>query len=176
MSVLDIPAGERDRTHVFALDLVEGQTLPLPPQDIERALGAESLDHAHVEQIAAADLTGVGLSGYLTEGLGLPTADVAPLREQLGRLDHALLVHSRAFGGLAHSLIVTPPLRHLASLSQPDTPITLKPLQSDSARGVLGGPEGPAPEPRRSSARRFALVLLVATLLIFLLLQAFRII
>ena len=72
MQRLTIPAHDRDGVRVF--------TARLTPEDLRRdkaalaatLLGDPHLDPAYLEIFDLSDLTGVGLSRYLSEGLGVP--------------------------------------------------------------------------------------------------------
>ena len=85
---IEIPAGGDD-IHVFGLDLTgpEAEAFVARPANngggwpLKVRLGASSLDPAHVEHFPVSDLAGVGLPGYLTEGLGADAAAVEAERE-----------------------------------------------------------------------------------------------
>ncbi len=174
--LLHVPAGEREVVRVFALDmtapeaeaLAEGRASNGGPSGLAALLGAPRLDRDHVEIFPAADLAGVGLPGYLTEGLGVADAEIAADRTALeAESGYIVIVHSPAFGGKAARLSPTPPLRHLGTyrLEQADAPGTLPPAADSSA------PARPAPEPARPLRRlprALVLVVLLAAALLVL--------
>ena len=56
---------------------------PAPMQFTEvaqKALGAETLDPEHVEVFPVSDLEGVGLAGYLEDGMGVPADQLEDMR------------------------------------------------------------------------------------------------
>ncbi len=91
----DIAAAERETVRLFALDL--------PKPDIAEAaglLGVPALDPQHLELFPAKDLKALGLARYVTDGLGVAAADVAPDARKLDdAAGYILVVHAGAFGG-----------------------------------------------------------------------------
>ncbi|WP_050929273.1 hypothetical protein [Aestuariivita boseongensis] len=126
---------ERGRLHVFAVNLSAsdlsarfsppetGADRLQPPADLlEDLTGATGLDPKGAELVPLSDLVGLGLSGYLTEGLDIPADAVAPAKRRLDALEgYALLLGSRAFQGKAFALGETASLTHIASFDQPGT-------------------------------------------------------
>ena len=113
---IEITSNERGVVRLFAVDLEErdiegfaGQvfgagngTHEWPLRD---ALGATYLDHEYVEVVRMKDVASIGLSGYLTEGIGLPAEVLVDDKERLDALTgHVLIVLSRAFDGVAQTL------------------------------------------------------------------------
>ncbi|WP_425051469.1 hypothetical protein [Psychromarinibacter sp. S121] len=105
---LHVPAGEAEVVRVFALDLPEDQAERLAdqpasngrPSPLAELAGVPFLDRAHVEVFPVSDLRGVGLAGYLVDGLGIDDAEVEPARIGLeAETGYIVILHSRAFGG-----------------------------------------------------------------------------
>ncbi|MFC3084856.1 hypothetical protein [Tabrizicola soli] len=163
MTPLAIPAHERHGIRVFAA--------ALSPEEMQRdkaglvaaLFGDPDLDPAHVELFDTADLAGVGLAGYLAEGLGVSDAALAPDRARLEAVrGPVLILHSRALHGRAVTLIPDPRLTLLAGYTEERPPVHFEPLPSDAAKGSLTapGPSAPAPRlPRRALALGAALLL-----------------
>lgn len=134
MSMLEVPEGERGVIRVFAL--------AARPQDMDdlamaRALGVDRLDMSGVEIFPVSDLAGIGLEGYLREGLGVSAEAVVP-----GTLDGVgetvAIVHSAAFNGHAVMLDPQMPLELAAVYREADgAPGDLMPLSSAGASGGL---------------------------------------
>lgn len=159
MSV-EIPAREHGRVHVFALDLPAPEIPaflardtatedPVASWPLRAALGADHLEPDEVELVRLADLDGVGLDGYLAEGLGVAEAEVERDRETLeGLTGHVILLRSRAFGGVGQTLVPRPPLRHLGSYRE----VQPAPPESQlSASSAEPGPGPDAPAPKRGA-------------------------
>ncbi|MGR3484466.1 MAG: hypothetical protein ACU0BF_03920 [Paracoccaceae bacterium] len=130
---IEIAAGARDEVLVFALDG------PAPADDagIAAALGTEVDVAGAAEVIEVADLTGVGLAGYLSEGMGLEDAQVAADREVLDGLTGAVIVlRARAFGGLPATLSPREGVRLIGRYGPP-APTPVAPLESASAGGAI---------------------------------------
>lgn len=126
---------ERGRLHVFAVNLpakeVADRFTPdetgthrhSPDADLLSDLtGATGLDPKGAELVPLADLEGLGLSGYLAEGLDIPADALANDKRKLDALEgYALILTSRAFQGQGFALGETAGLTHIASFDQPGT-------------------------------------------------------
>ena len=157
MAPLIIPAHDRHGIRVFSARLT--------PQELQRdkaslltsLLGDPDLDPAHVELFDTTDLAGVGLAGYLTEGLGVPEAALAPDHDRLEAVKGPVLIlRSRALHGRAVTLTPDPRLTLIATYAEDRPPVHFEPLPSSAAQGRLN-PTGPATPPPRLP--RVALVL-----------------
>lgn len=188
MSDLHVSPAEAGKVRVFALDLPAAEIPafmarrddtddPMAAWPLRAALGADHLDAGRVELVRLADLEGVGLSGYLAEGLGIAADEVARERARLDRLEgHAVILPSSAFGGVEQHLAPRPPLRHVATLHEerPQAPGILSESASARPRGETARPgQGVAadPAPRRAPARSLvvgAAVVLAAILILVL--------
>ena len=90
MSDTTLTSGARDAVHLFAVDIDEdafwGFVQPDPDTGdwpLKDALGVETLDAGQVEGAVVEDLEGIGLSGFLIEGIGVDEALVAHDRARL---------------------------------------------------------------------------------------------
>lgn len=177
---LSIPADERRTIRVFAVNLPEPQvaamlrdTPPTAPGELPQVpaaatlLGWPDLDTRHTELFAIRDLTGLGLIGYLTEGLGLEEAEIAPDRPRLAALEgYVLIVLSRAFGGDPVTLDVPPALSLIGTYREKSAPVLFEPLPGTSGQGTLTGKQ--APEDKAGRARLLRLAALSALILMLL--------
>lgn len=173
---LAVPAGERGRVRVFALDMRPEQAEFLrEPGAADQLLGADGLDPAHIDIIRLRDLEDLGLAGYLTEGCGIPENQIAPDRDRLAALDgYAMVLRSRAFGGRAATLAPAPELRLVATYTEPGTDWSSEPIAAASARPHSAPPL--SPRAARSRARRiggalFAVVMALVALVLWLVLS-----
>ena len=154
---IEIPPGGGTDTHVFALALsgAEAQAFATPAPGangtgwpLKAALGADLLDPAHVEHFAAADLAGIGLTGYLTEGMGLDAAAVADARPALDAAKGDIVVlRPQAFGGQAQQLAPRAPLSLLGSFPAQQGATTMERLHTPSAEGQVLSNTAPMPAP-----------------------------
>lgn len=171
---LHILAGERGVIRVFALDMPAEQVKFLSePGALEQVLGIEDMNRDQVEIFPVSDLEELGLSGYLSEGCGVPADVLAPHEPALSQLEgYVLLIRSRAFRGAETRLTPANPVQLIAALDVPGTDWSAKPLQSESA-ALHSAPKMP-PRAARERARRigFTLFAVMMTLIlaIFLLL------
>lgn len=137
MTDLTVPAHDRDGVRIF--------TARLTPEDLQRdkadlaaeLLGDPDIDPAFLEIFDLADLSGIGLSGYLTEGLGVPaTAITDPSR--LDSLRGPLLVLlSKALHGREVTLTLDPRLTLVGTYAEERPPVHFEPLPTAAARGQL---------------------------------------
>ena len=140
---MNVPENETGIVRLFSVDL-EPSAVPAffgdndPGDDaswpVQVALGADTLEAEHVELFPVDDLEGVGLSGYLTEGLGIAEADLAGDRARLDALKgYVLVVRSPAFGGAAQVLTSRAPLRWIGTWSEDRPAVEFEPLPDASA-------------------------------------------
>ena len=179
---LSIPAEERGVVRVFAVNLPEMQVATMlreaeaPATEIGELpevpaaadlLGWPDLDTRHTELFAVKDLTGLGLSGYLTEGLGLEEDQIAPDHARLSALDgYVLLVLSRAFRGQDVTVHVPEALTLIGSYKEKFAPVTFEPLPGATGQATL---TGPAPAQPPDQARRILRVAALTALILMLL-------
>lgn len=169
MTSLTIPAHDRDGVRVF--------TARLPPDDLKRdkarlaaeLLGDADLDPAFVEIFDLADLSGLGLPGYLAEGLGVPDSALAADRARLGAVTGPVLILlSKALHGRAVTLIPDPRLTLVGSYVEEHPAVHFEPLPTAAAEGILTPVLPPDRTPQRPMAAfvflgaALALVALVA--------------
>ena len=175
---LTIPADDHRTVRVFAVNLPEAEvnailrdTPPGPPGALPQTpaaatlIGWPALDTSQTELFAIRDLTGRGLTGYLTEGLGLDEEAIAPDRTRLAALDgYILIVLSRAFAGQALTLDIPPALTLIGTYRETSAPIRFEPLPAGGAQDV------PVTRPRKpvSNAAMSGRVAMAALVVMFL--------
>lgn len=163
MTTITIPAHDRDGVRVF--------TARLAPDDLRRdkaalaetLLGDPHLDPAFVEIFDLADLSGVGLSSYLTDGLGIPVTALAnPAR--LDALEGPILILlSKALHGREVTLTLDPRLTLVGSFAEDRPQVHFEPLPTAAAQGHLTPSLPPDRTPQRPTS---ALLLLGAALVL----------
>lgn len=146
MTPLTIAPHDRQGVHVFTAELapaeMQGDTAALA----SGLLGLSNLDPAFVELFDTADLSSLGLSGYLAKGLGVPDAQIAPQRARLDALQGPILILlSSALHGRGATLTPDPRLTLIASFTEDRPPVHFEPLPSAAATGTLSAnlPAGP---------------------------------
>ena len=163
MTALAIPALERHRVRVFSA--------ALSPEEMRRdkallapsLLGDPDLDPAYTELFDVADLSDIGLAGYLSEGLGVPDTALANDRARLETLTGPVLILlSNALHGRAVQLTPDPRLTLIGTYVEDRPPVHFQPLPTSVAEGVLN-PTPPPPAPQRPMG---AFVLLALALLL----------
>lgn len=173
---IQISSRETGVVRVFAVDIPADQIAAFTARNgrwpLREALGAEALDPEYVQVFDVADLAGVGLPAYLTEGHAIPEDQIGPMRARLTAQNGTVMViTSRAFAGEQQVLTPHAPLRLIGSFSETHTPITFGALPDASAQPRQ--PEvAPAPAPRKTpsdaaiSGRVAMAVLLVLAVLV----------
>lgn len=150
-----------------------------PPEEITRDLktrGAEriagdlldtKIASGGAEIVALADLTGVGLSGYLADGYAVPAEQLSEMRRKLDALDgYAMLVFSSAFDGRAATLTPGPDATLIGTFGEalPDnTPTALK---AESAAPYTGQPGVPRTTPASGKGGSLMVGILVVLVLL----------
>ncbi|SHI95257.1 hypothetical protein SAMN05444000_10431 [Shimia gijangensis] len=108
------------------------------------ALDPTYLDEDFIEFCDIASLEDLGLTGYMTEGLGVSEVDVAQDAARLSAITgHVLIVFSSAFDGIAQTLTPRAPLRWIGTYREDKAPVVFAPLPSEAAKGILA-PAAPA--------------------------------
>lgn len=162
-TALTLPVGERHVLRVFTLALPGAEIAALRGDaDLLAALlGVDMLDPAGVEVFDLADLEGVGLAAYLTQGNGVAEAQIAADRARLSALrGPVLILHASAFDGRATTLHPDPRLRFVGRYGEElPPPVQFEPLPDAAARGLL--PQG---KPVMSDARMSGMVATVVLL------------
>jgi hypothetical protein len=150
MTSLFVPAHDRLGVRVF--------TAALPPEEMQRdkaslvlkLLGDPDLDPAYVELFDVADLSDIGLAGFLSEGLGVPDVALEADRALLQGLKGPVLVLlSKALHGRAVTLTLDPRLSLIGTYAEDRPPVHFQPLPTAAAEGVLTAPRLPSPPPQR---------------------------
>lgn len=168
--VIDIPKGERGVIRVFDLDMRPEQARFLrEPGALAQVLGIEEIDLDHVEIFPISDLEDLGLAGYLTQGCGIPEAEVAPDRDRLNAMEgHVLLLRSRAFGGQAERLTPASQITPIASYGETAIKWTAPPMAESESSKPYSAPRL-SPRQARSAARRIGASLFAVVMCLILL-------
>ncbi|PJE31807.1 hypothetical protein SAMN06297129_1835 [Pseudooceanicola antarcticus] len=145
--VLSLGPTDRDAVFVLAVDPEVPQMAPLlapkrlngqAGRTLAGLLGLSPEADGELELVNPEDLEGVGLAGYLVEGLGLDAAAVAGDRQRLEALTApAVLVRGRIAGLEERVLPLPRGLSLVGRYGTTYTPIGLAPLSARAASGVL---------------------------------------
>lgn len=167
----DVKENEHGVVRLFTVDLPEGELDDFAeakgdgPSPLQEALGVEELNTDFVELFPVSRLEGLGLPGYMIDGLGIAEADVNEDRARLESIQGPVLVLlSSAFDGKAQTLTPKSPLRWVGTYTEERAAVSFKPLPSDSAKGTTGGK--PPPSDAAMSGRVASIALLVLFLLV----------
>ncbi|WP_243614530.1 hypothetical protein [Shimia aestuarii] len=149
MTRMEVKSGEHGLIRLFSVDLPPEQLAAFNSRSLDEdndksgwplrdALGAGYLDEDFIEYFDVADLEEIGLTGYMTEGLGIAEADVAADAARLSKIEgHVLIVHSNAFDGIAQTLTPAAPLRWIGTWSEDKPPVQYKPLPNPDPEAHL---------------------------------------
>ena len=164
---LDIPAKERGRLHLFALNETPSDP-PEPPEPDPRPaeiLGITDLNPDYAEIVTIKALRPMSLADYLAEGYDIDDSQLAPTRARINALEgHVLVVLSLAFRDQPHSLASGANLTHVASLQTegPDWQSSAQ-VTAESARPGTA----PTGKKRPSDAAMMGRIAMLALLLMF---------
>ena len=163
MTTLTIPADDFGQIRVFATDA------DLPADVIEKAphalesLFATSLNPDYIDIVRISDLGEMTLSAYIAEGYDMPPdlVDKAVVDAIPG---YAILVLSRATGGIKTMLTLAEGVRHVTTYSPVAKIAVPEKLPNASAKGVLEQTPTKAP---KSDARIGGIVAIYALIVMF---------
>lgn len=176
-----VAASERGLVRLFAVDLpsdeVEAFREVVTDEDgavidwpLAAALGASDLDEDFIELFNVNDLEGLGLPGYMVQGLGISEHDVMEdVRRLSAQRGWILVVLSSAFGRSEQKLAPRRPLRWLGTYKEESARVRYDPLPSAGAQGAPLAP--PAPEAQKNPYKTVLLAILalpVAALILVL--------
>lgn len=167
-----VSATERGVIRIFMANLTTEQAANFtqsPDEDtaapINRALDVTYLDSDFVELFPLSNLDGVGLAGYLTDGLGVAAEDVKPNASRLNAMSgQVLIVLSQAFGGFETTITPTAPLKWIGTYTEEGASVKFEPLPSKGAEGAPGTPNG---KPPKSDARVGGMIAMYALIAMF---------
>ena len=172
-----IPRGERGTVRVLAVDLPpeEAHAFAADPAAVDRALGTPGLDPEYVDVFPIARLDALGLPAYLSEGLGIPTSELAADTGKLEALEgHVAVISSRAFGADGRSITVAPPLRLVGTYREERQPVSFGELPAGGADGILEGPKAPPPVRRGRNTQALTILILILAIIGFIVLNGAR--
>ena len=146
MTDLEISAHEHGVVRVFSVNgdiadkskwLAEDESAKAR---VEAALGVGPLGHDYVDVVDTDVLRPLGLSTYLTEGMGLPADVVEADRARLDALSGlVVIVTSGAFGGRDLLLQSGAELSLIGTYHEPSAALSFERITSDSAKGTMTG-------------------------------------
>ncbi|MEM9031700.1 MAG: hypothetical protein AAGB18_03560 [Pseudomonadota bacterium] len=133
--VIDLPADEIDGF------VAQGDVVGIDGRrhwPLRDALGATRLEEDRLEVFPVGDVAALGLSAYLTDGLGIPEGALAPERSKIDAVQGiVLVVTSLAMGGVAQTLDPKPPLRHIGTYHEEPLSPVIGRIESEGAQGKL---------------------------------------
>ncbi len=150
MNTLSIPAQDHLGVHVFQAALTPEEMQRDKERLAPALLGDPDLDPGYVELFDVADLSDIGLAGYLAEGLGVPDAALAADRQRLQAVQGPVLILlSKALHGREVTLALDPRLTLIGTYREDRSPVHFEPLPTAATEGVLTPPPQPTPPPQR---------------------------
>ncbi|MEM6635863.1 MAG: hypothetical protein AAF667_08235 [Pseudomonadota bacterium] len=172
MSGFRVESGEQGRLHAFALDPDAFGEEPTE-QDVAMTFNG-AVDEKYVFVADMAALKGIGLTGFMTEGLHARASDLAQHKDRLDNLSgHVAIILSEAFHGAGYSIPAPAALHFEGSFGEHRIATTADAPRSEAATGVVAAaPHGRVQAPRRSLM--LVAVLLVTLGIIALMLLLFR--
>lgn len=160
---LTIPADDYGQIRVFATDAdLPADVIEKTPRGLEYLFEAD-LNPDFVDIVPIKELNGMSLSSYIATGY-----DMAPDPVDKAAVDaitgHAILVLSRATGGIKTTLTLADGLRHVTIFSPTARIVPSEKLPDASAKGIL---EPTSTKPPKSNARMSGMVAMYALLAMF---------
>ena len=170
---LNVTADERGIVRVFSLEMPpEKARFQAEPGAAAESLGVQALDPAHVEIICLSDLDEIGLSGYLTEGCGVPETEIAPVANRLDTLEgYVMVVFSQAFTTTPIALKPAPDVKPVAAFGTARTDWSATAMSAESAKPFSAPRRSPREDraiSRRVGARVFTIFWIIIALIVLL--------
>lgn len=152
-----ITPNEHGLIRVFAVNRVPAEVSSALKAQDKIALAADLLGHpiaqGGAEVFPVADLSSIGLSGYLADGYAVPEDQLKAARAKLDALEgYVLLVFSAAFEGQAVALSPGPELTLIGTFGEARPEMPSLPLESDAAQPYTGTPSPTPPIPPKGRA------------------------
>lgn len=173
MTTVKIPKGEHGQIRLFAvnrpIDAMAHDLRLREKSDVLNDLLGTEIPESGAELFAVADLTGVGLPRYLTDGYAVTEAQIARDRVRLEALDgYVLLLFSSAFDGRETTLELGSDLTLIGTYGEEVPVMSAPPLTADAALPYTGVPTmtPKIPPKGRAGGALIAAALVVAALLI----------
>ncbi len=163
MTTLTIPANDHGQIRVFAIDAaLPADAIDKTPRGLEYLFEAD-LNPDFIDIVRIGDLDEMPLSTYIATGYDMPPdlVDKAAVDAITG---YAILLLSRATGGIETTLTLADGLHHVTTYSPVARIVPPQPLPDASAKGVL---EPRPTKPRKSDARMSGIVAMYALLAMF---------
>lgn len=156
-----VTTSEQGLIRLFALDLPSDEVAGLREAELARLLGVENIDVDQIDLFSTDDLQGLGLVGYMAEGLGIAPEDLEEDRARLEALKgHLLIVRSAAFKGQYALLTAQAPLRWIGTYPEATSAIKFEPLPSEAAKGNVT-PDAKQRPSNAAMSGRVAMVVLI---------------
>lgn len=161
-----VTSGEYKLVRLFAVDLPAEEIDGLREADLAAALGVDNLDVDQIDFFSVDDLEGLGLVGYMIDGLGIAEDQLADDRARLMSLTGQLLiVRSAAFKGFHGLLSVKAPLRWIGTYAEDRSKVTFEALPTGGTEGIVPTTNKTRPSNAAMSGRVAMVVLLVLFML-----------
>jgi hypothetical protein len=167
---IQIPRNEEGLIRIFSVSRppleITSEIAARDKAAIAAELVGRPLPEGEFELFPVADLSGVGLSGYLTDGYAVPADQITRHRSKLDALDgYVLLVFSKAFEGAEVTLTPGPDLTLIGTFGEAQPDMRSLPIDSEAAQAYSGVPrQTPATPPSGASGS----ALIVIGLIVFL--------
>jgi hypothetical protein len=173
MRPIEISAHEQGTTRLFSLSM-DAPSARRVRDDVKlqaALLGVTQVRASGVEVFRVVDLDELGLAGYLRDGIDAQEADLTRDGAKLAALDGwVMLVHSSAFSGERVAIVPAPELTLIGTYSQQTTAAAPVEIVSEAAQPYTGvAKDNPiaAPKTRRAGSLVVAVLIVVATLLLW---------
>ncbi|MBS0126353.1 aspartate carbamoyltransferase catalytic subunit [Aestuariicoccus sp. KMU-90] len=170
---MQINGSERDTVRLFHLDLPREAVERFVTQagtgewPLKYALGATVLRTAFVDVVDIRDLGQMSLSQYMTEAHGASGDDFRQMRNRIDALTgHVVILPAQAFDNTSQTLSIATPLRWIGTFAETRAKPKGARLQSDAARGALGGQPAPAGTGGSGLLRLIALAVAIVVVLV----------
>ncbi|WP_342068967.1 hypothetical protein [Yoonia algicola] len=160
---IEIPADDFGQIRVFATDItLSPEVIEKTPRGLEHLFDAD-LNPDYIDIVRVSDLDGMALSTYIATGYDM-AADLVDKAAVDAITGYAILVLSRATGGIETTLTLAEGVTHVTTYSPIARIVPQETLTSAASEGTLPPPPAKAP---KSDARMSGMVATYALLAMF---------
>lgn len=173
---IDIPKNEQGVIRVFSVSRAPAEVTGAIDTNGKAAVARDLLEHDLPERgfelFPVADLAGVGLARYLSDGYAVPDAELSQHQTRLDALDgYVLLVFSQAFDAAPATLTPGPDLTLIGTFGETKPDMRSAPLDSEAAQIPSGTPrQTPVQQPKGRPGSLLVIAAVIVLLLAILLL------
>ncbi|NSX56492.1 hypothetical protein [Parasulfitobacter algicola] len=163
---INVSTNETGIIRLYDITLPDTQAKALTATDVQQALGVDRLNGDYIDIFPISTLQGVGLLGYMIDGLGIAADDLVADKDRIDQITgYVVVILSRAFGGQTVTLRPDASLQLIGTYSEAQSKTAPVDLQAETAQPKQA--DTPPSKKPKSNAAISGMVATVALLVMF---------